>query len=105
MKRVFVLSPANSGGERARLLYRPEARFELAMKLRTPKGARTGEVFAFLSGLYFRGKLSYARAFAQPPRGVEEALVITTDRGLVSAGQDVTVDELRRVGGVPIDLR
>jgi hypothetical protein len=100
---LFILSPANSGGERAQLLYRPQARFELAMKLRTPRGAHLGEVFAFLSGLYFRGKLAYALRFANPPRGVSGALVITTDRGLVPAEQFVTLDELKRMGQVPID--
>src|SRR4051812_39795657 len=103
IRRVFILSPANSGGERARLLYRPGARFELAMKLRTPKGALIGEVFAFLSGLYFRGKLAYALRFAHPPRGVAPVLVITTDRGLVAVTEYVGSEELQRMGSVPID--
>ena len=30
-------------------------------------GAPMGDVFSFMSGLYFRGKLAYARAFATPP--------------------------------------
>ena len=68
--RVFLLSPAHCGAERARLVLRPEARFDLACRLRTPEGAPLGEVFSFLSGLYFRGKLAYARAFARPPEGV-----------------------------------
>jgi hypothetical protein len=42
----------------------PNASFELATELRDPHGAPIGEVFAFVSGLYFRGKLTYARAFA-----------------------------------------
>ena len=41
--RIFLLSPAHCGGERAKLLFRPEARFELAMKLRTPQGAMIGQ--------------------------------------------------------------
>src|SRR5262249_6229105 len=61
--RVFLLSPASSSGERARLLRNQEARFELAHRLRQPGGVEIGEVFSFLSGLYFRGKLGYARAF------------------------------------------
>ena len=31
------------------------------------EGAALGDVFAFVSGLYFRGKLTYARRFAAPP--------------------------------------
>ena len=42
------------------------AQFDLAVRLRRD-GAPLGEVFAFISGLYFRGKLTYAQAFAAPP--------------------------------------
>jgi hypothetical protein len=101
--RIFLLSPANCGGERAKLLFREQARFELALKLRTPKGAKLGEVFSFLSGLYFRGKLTYATHFSQPLRGLASQQVITTNRGLVRADEYVTLDELRAMGCVPID--
>jgi hypothetical protein len=92
--RVFLLSPANSGGERAQLLFNPRARFDLAHRLRT-EGATLGEVFAFLSGLYFRGKLAYAERFGLP-------LVITTNTGLVPAGTHVTLDTLRAAARVNI---
>src|SRR5688572_23773244 len=100
---IFLLSPAHSGGKRAELLHNPRARFELALKLRTPRGAEIGEVFAFLSGLYFRGKLAYARRFAGSSRGGEGAYVITTDRGLVAPQTLVTLDDLRAMGSTPID--
>ena len=100
--RIFLLSPAHCGGERAKLLFRPQARFELAMKLRTPQGAMIGEVFAFLSGLYFRGKLAYALHFANPPAGVDGQLVITTNRGLLPAHTYVTLKELEKMGAVDI---
>ena len=100
--RIFLLSPAHCGGERARLLFRPEARFELAQKLRTPQGAMLGEVFSFLSGLYFRGKMAYASRFADPPAGVEGQLVITTNRGLLPAETYVTLKDLARMGAVDI---
>lgn len=89
MARIFLLSPARCDGERAKLILNPRAEFPLARALRgegesdAGNGAELGDVFSFLSGLYFRGKLAYARAFAQPPRGVTGALVITTERGLV----------------------
>ena len=70
MPAIFLLSPANCGGNRARIVMSERATFDLATRLRTG-GAPIGEVFAFLSGLYFRGKLAYGRAFACPPDGVE----------------------------------
>ena len=61
---VFLLSPAYCGGRRAGMLIRPGATSDLAARLRS--GSLTlGEAFTFLSGLYFRGKLTYARAFAR----------------------------------------
>jgi hypothetical protein len=88
--RVFLLSPANCSGRRAHLLLSPSAGFELAARLRSPEGAPLGEVFAFISQLYFRGKLAYARAFARPPAGPAEprlgdgVLVITPSRGVLA---------------------
>ena len=102
--RVFVLSPASCAGERARILLRDEARFDLAMRLRQPEGATLGETFSFLSGLYFRGKLAYATTFARPPRKREGVLVITTHRGLLPPATRVTVGELRDMACVPIDV-
>jgi hypothetical protein len=101
--RVFLLSPANSGGIRAGYLIRPQATFELARRLQSAAGAPLGEVFRFASGLYFRGKLAYARAFARPPRGVHGALVIAPGYGLVSVDEPVRVDDLLAFAKVPID--
>jgi hypothetical protein len=102
-RRIFLLSPARCDGERAKVLFRDTARFELAMRLRTPQGAPLGEAFSFLSGLYFRGKLAYARRFAKPPIGAGGQLIITSNRGLVSADELVTIDDLRAMKLVPID--
>ncbi|HEV7501478.1 MAG TPA: hypothetical protein VGQ33_15795 [Vicinamibacteria bacterium] len=101
--RIFLLSPASSGGERARLVFRAEAQFPLALALRTVEGAPLGDVFTFLSGLYFRGKIGYARAFARPPAGVPGVVVITPSEGLVSPESAVTLDRLRAWAAVPID--
>ena len=87
MHRVFLLSPASCYGRRAAILLGDRARFDLALALRSKAGAPLGDVFAFLSGLYFRGKLRYATAFARPPAGVEGVLVITSSRGLVPAAR------------------
>lgn len=99
--RVFLLSPAFCGGERAKLLFNPAAAFPLAMRLRAG-GVPIGELFAFLSGLYFRGKLAYARAFARPPRGASGLLVITPTRGLVDPDVLLTLDDMREFAEVNI---
>jgi hypothetical protein len=67
MSRIFLLSPANCGGRRAQLVLSPRADFPLARELRSAEGARLGDLFTFVSGLYFNGKLTYARRFAAPP--------------------------------------
>jgi hypothetical protein len=99
-RRVFLLSPARVDGERAKLLTSGSARSPLAAALREPEGVPLGEVFSFLSSLYFRGKLSYARVFASPPRGLPPALVITTDRGLVPPETRVRLEDLLAFGRV-----
>ncbi len=97
MSRIFLLSPARLDGRRADFLFRPRTAFALASGLRTNEGVPIGQVYKFLSGLYFRGKLAYAEAFAEPPpkswvgSGV---LVITPNRGLVPAETRVTIDHL-----------
>jgi hypothetical protein len=102
--RIFLLSPASSHGRRAHLLFNDSATFELARKVRTRRGAPLGEVFAFLSGLYFRGKLAYARAFARPPRQVPGIHIITPSRGLQRPDARVTITDLQEFATVPIDL-
>ena len=101
-KRVFLLSPANAGGTRAQLLLREEAGFPLARQLRA-SGLSLGEAFSFISGLYFRGKLAYARAFADPPPGAPGALVITAGGGLIPPETVVAREDLCRISSVPVD--
>jgi hypothetical protein len=99
--RIFLLSPAFCGGKRAKLLFNPNASFPLAVRLRAG-GVPIGELFAFLSGLYFRGKLAYARAFARAPRGAPGLLVITPTRGLVDPDILLTLDDMREFAEVNI---
>lgn len=103
MSRIFLLSPAHCGGERAGLVFNPAATFPLARQLRQRGGAALGDVFTFLSGLYFRGKLAYARAFQDPPEGVPGILIITTNDGLRSPEHRVGLATLRRYGRGNID--
>jgi hypothetical protein len=102
--RVFLLSPATCGGERAQLVLSPRASFPLARQLRTADGAPLGEVFSFLSGLYFRGKLAYARAFAAPPPAVPGVLVITPGDGLRPPEVSLTLAGLRAAARVDIHV-
>ena len=100
--RIFLLSPAYAGGERARMILSERAEFELARKLRDKQGAPIGEVFAFLSGLYFRGKIAYATVFARSTRGIPGVFIITPTRGLVDAATRIHVDDLREFATVNI---
>jgi hypothetical protein len=102
--RIFLLSPARAGGERMALLLSERARFPLAQAVQGP-GAPIGEVFRFASGLYFRGKLAYAEAFARPWRGVPGVLVIAPGAGLVPADAMVRAADLRALAAIPVDPR
>jgi hypothetical protein len=100
--RIFLLSPANASGKRAKMLLRAGATFELAQRLQG-HGLTLGEAFAFISGLYFRGKLAYATAFAAPPRGVAGVLVITACGGLVSPERAMTREELCAISAAQVE--
>lgn len=100
---VFLLSPANCGGKRAGFLLREGAGSALAGRLRSAEGATVGEVFTFMSGLYFRGKLAYARAFANPPGGCLGIHVIVPGLGLRSPDDFVDLEGLQAIARVPVD--
>jgi hypothetical protein len=103
--RVFLLSPANCSGKRARRLQSPAAEHDLARRLRLAEGAELGEVFSFVSSLYFRGKLAYARRFGRPPAAASAACayVITPGDGLAPPESAIRDADLRRYARVPID--
>ena len=102
--RIFLLSPARLDGERARLLFHPATMFPLARALHSGEGATIGEVFSFLSGLYFRGKLAYAETFARPPKKLESGIfIITTNRGLLTPSTRVSLDDLASLAETEID--
>jgi hypothetical protein len=94
--RVFFLSPANCRGRRAQQVLSPRATFPVAARLRA-EGVPIGELFAHMSQLYFRGKLTYARTFGR-------AFVITPDQGLVPAETAITSDVLVRYAQADISL-
>jgi hypothetical protein len=80
-------------------LLSPRSKFELATRV-GGEGAPLGEVFSFVSGLYFRGKLAYARAFAEEE--FESVHVITAARGLMSPLARIVHDDLRAMADVKI---
>ena len=102
MNQIFLLSPANLAGVRGRRILSKWARLEIALRLRG-EGLPLGELFAFVSGLYFRGKLAYARAFAQAPPDTPAIFVITTSLGLVPPERVITRSDVERMTLVPID--
>jgi hypothetical protein len=99
LRRVFLLSPANTAGERGRLLLNPDADFELARRLRTVS-VTICEIYSFISGLYFRGKASYVGRFANP----RDAFVIVPGLGLVSMDTQVTLGDIEEISKIRIDL-
>jgi hypothetical protein len=102
-QRVFLISPASCSGARAGLLLREGAHFDLALRVHGELGAPLGEVFAFLSGLYFRGKLAYARRFAALASPTPGALIITPRDGLLPPEAMIKASDLRGFAEVEID--
>jgi hypothetical protein len=127
---VFLLSPASATGTRALQLAAPRASFAAAGRLRSAEGLPIGEAFCFMSALYFRGKLAYARRFAsawprsprsprspEPPgcgpgtSGMEtregpddsSILIIAPGFGLVSPEWPLTAERLRKLARTPVD--
>jgi hypothetical protein len=102
---VFLLSPASLNGERARQLLAPGARFATAQSYRSPEGVPIGDAFTFLSSLYFRGKIGYARRFASPPPDLPAsgALIITPGFGLVPPDWRITVSRMKKLRCTPVD--
>lgn len=101
-RRIFLLSPANSSGIRARMLFSSNAQFELAHRLRN-SGVPLGEAFSFISGLYFRGKLAYAEKFKNPPLGVPGVHIITAAAGLLLPEELMTLTRLKSISATQVD--
>jgi hypothetical protein len=85
-------------------LFNERADFYLARQLRG-SGATLGEVFSFLSGLYFRGKLTYARTFLRAANDDGGIWTITAGRGLVDPQTVVRLEDLRTFAEIPIDAK
>ena len=103
-RRIFLLSPVNAAGVRAKMITSEKAKFQLAVQLRE-QGLPLGHVFSFISGLYFRGKMAYANAFGEASSVTPSAYVIMAGRGLIPPHTIVTQEDLRKLSTVPIDHR
>ena len=99
--KVFLLSPANLSGLRAKQLMSPRARFDAAVMYRSPEGVPIGLAFAFMSALYFRGKITYALHFADPT----DVRVIAPGFGLVAADWRITEERMKTLRKTEVDAR
>lgn len=86
-------------------MFNPDARFDLARQLHSPGGAPLGGLFSFISGLYFRGKMTYANAFGRAPDELGGGLVISPSEGLRFLHERITIERLRAWAKVEIDAR
>jgi len=102
--RIFLLSPANASGIRAKMLFSHRSQFDLAVRVRDT-GAPLGEIYTFISGLYFRGKLAYSRSFLNPPHAVPGIHIITPAAGLIVPSMRVKLDELQRISSAEVDSK
>jgi hypothetical protein len=101
MTTVFLLSPANTGGVRAKQFTSPRAKFDAALMYRSEEGVPIALAFAFMSSLYFRGKISYALHFAER----ENIFVIAPGFGLVPPDFRITEKEMKTMRKTPVDVR
>jgi len=94
VQTVYLLSPANCAGTRAGLLLKSQTS-PLTARLANG-GAPLGEVFTFMSSLYFRGKLAYATRFGL-------AYVIAPGRGLLPVDMLIRIEDLKGMATVEVD--
>ncbi|HSP32968.1 MAG TPA: hypothetical protein VLU46_01475 [Thermoanaerobaculia bacterium] len=98
--KVFLLSPANLNGPRAKQFTSPRAKFDAAQMYQSAEGVPIGIAFAFMSSLYFRGKIAYAMQFG----GVEGTRIITPGFGLVPPDWRLTQERMKLMSKVEVDV-
>lgn len=106
MTKIFLLSPANLSGTRAKQLASPRASFATARRFQSPEGVPIADAFEFMSSLYFRGKIAYARRFAVPSPliGGDGIFVITSGFGLVPQDWALTEERVKRMKKIDVDV-
>lgn len=106
MANVFLLSPANVSGTRARQMLSPRAMSAAALAYRSPDGVKIADAFTFMSALYFRGKHAYARAFSvEHPRIGHTAFVIAPGYGLVPLDWRLDKERMKKLARTKVDIR
>ena len=101
--KIFLLSPANTSGLRAKQLTSPRSNFDAARLYRSSEGVPISIAFAFMSALYFRGKITYALHFADPtPDGV---FIIAPGFGLVPYDWRITEERMTVMSKTDVDVR
>ena len=100
-RKIFLLSPANLNGLRAKQLMSPRAKFDAARMYQSPEGVPIALAFAFMSALYFRGKITYAMHFAEQQDDVQ---VIAPGFGLVPPDWRITEERMKTLGKTEVDL-
>jgi len=98
---IFLLSPASTSGLRAKQLTSPRAGFAAAVRYRSPEGVMIAEAFAFMSALYFRGKIAYALHFG----GAENTRVIAPGFGLVEPTWSINEKRMNKMRKTDVDMR
>ena len=99
--KVFLLSPANMSGLRAKQLTSPRAKFDAARMYQSAEGVPIALAFAFMSALYFRGKIAYALQFADP----SDIFVIAPGFGLVPPDWRITAERMKVLAKTEVDAR
>jgi hypothetical protein len=75
----------------------------IALAVRLAEGTLPlGEAFSFMSGLYFRGKVAYAKAFGRRVDAGPSAFVITPTRGLQPPDVLVDRDVIEEFAGLDV---
>lgn len=103
--KIFLLSPADTKGVRARQMCSPRANFPAARLYQSENGVPIGQAFSFMSGLYFRGKIAYAERFtATSGIGVDSSIyVIAPGFGLVPPDWMIDRRRMSRLRRIPVD--
>ena len=99
-RRVFLLSPASTSGRRAKQLMSPRAQFPTAQRYQAGE-VMIAEAFAFMSALYFRGKIAYALHFG----GADNSYVIAPGFGLVPPTWTLDEKRMKKMSRTDVDIK
>jgi hypothetical protein len=99
-QRIFLLSPASTSGLRAKQLMSPRAQFPTALRFQAGE-VMIAEAFAFMSALYFRGKIAYALHFGGP----ENSFIIAPGFGLVPPTWTLDQERMKKMSRTDVDVK